>query len=570
MHKTIPSVEQLKKENCPAAVALMMYQMYALIPDTQMNADGKKDLGQKEYLDNLVEKLGKVRSLDDFKSLGEFMIRELHIFDENKTLEEQFDSREIKKPAGVQKYRKLVDWLGLELPEWGNPDFLRAKYAQARVQTGETQERVHFDLLEEDESSEKNVRKMDEEEKKIAAEQKRIRDLSFHASPEAWYGVKSFYRKLHQNATDSSVEDWASFTQEEASFVKKFGLKGVRFPYCMSLEERQFGLKDMDINLEKVAEALEMPTQYMGFRGRMPLYYGGAVSGSLGTYTYLTHTLYLLPEMGARATAHEWFHGLDYDLSYQTGLASMNSLGSAPSFSEPHKVSAFGEMKEVQQAMISLLDGLNYGFQGGKPVNAERFLADDGIFWDTIKNVYAKELFRWVPEENLENAITRFNYNSQQFAKGELSPDEFSQNIVSEYSNAMAITHPKSKDLLLSAFGDEVRILSGIYTALKEDPEYFDDEKSSFMKFFCEYLDERSGRQYYTIPTEMIARLGEQYVFDKLNSPLAEHKTPQYAMPFEKEKIMERFDSFVQKAKLFLEHDFELEEKIKPASSLKP
>lgn len=569
MHKNIPSIEQLRSENCPAPIALMMYQMYALIPDTQMNADGKKDENQQKYLDNLVEKLGQVRSLEGFKDLGEFMIRELHVFDEDKTLKEQFDSRELRKPSGVQKYRKVVDWLGLELPDWQNPDFLRGKHAQARIQTGETQEKVHLDLLEEDEKSSTNKRTMDEEELKILEEQKRVRDLSFHASPEAWYAVKSFYRKLHQDSTVSTEKDWKSFENEEAAFVKKFGLKGVRFPYSMGLNERKFGLEDMEVNLDKVAKALDMPTQYMGFRERMPLYYGGAISGSLGTYTYLTHTLYLLPEMGARATAHEWFHGLDYDLSYQTGLASMNSMGDAPSFSEPHRVAAFGEMKEVQQAMVSLLDGLNYGFQGGKPVNAERFLADDGIFWDTIKNVYAKELFRWVPEENLENAITRFNYNSQQFAKGELSPDEFTQNIVSEYSNAMAITHPKSKDLLLSAFGDEVRILSGVYTALKEDPEYFDDEKSSFMKFFCEYLDDRAGRQYYTIPTEMIARLGEQYVFEKLEAPLAEHKTPQYAMPFEKEKILERFDSFVQKAKLFLEHDIGLEEKPK-ATSIKP
>lgn len=567
MHKTIPSVEQLKSENCPAPVALMLYQMYALIPDAQMNADGEKSQIQTKYLNDLVEGLSKVRSLKDFEDLGEKMIRELNIFDENKTLEEQFDSREIKKPAGVQKYKKVVDWLGLELPEWASKDFLRSKHAQARIQTGETEEKVYADLLEEDEKN-GSSRKMSEEEKELLKDQKKKRDLALHASPEAWYAVKGFYRKLEQDKVPATDEQWKEFEQNERDFVKKFGLKGVRFPYSMSLEDRKFGLEDMDVNLEKVAKALDMPTQYMGFRGRMPLYYGGAVSGSLGTYTYLTHTLYLLPEMGARATAHEWFHGLDYDLAYQTGNAAMNTMGSAPSFSEPHLVSAFGEMKQVQQAMVSLLDGLNYGFQGGKPVNAEKFLADDGYFWDTIQNVYAKELFRWVPEENLERTITRFNYNSQQFAKGELGPDEFTQNIVSEYSNAMAITHPKSKDLLLTAFGDEIRILSGVYNAVKEDKEYFDDEKASFMKFFCEYLDERAGRQYYTIPTEMIARLGEQYVFDQLGEPLAEHKTPQYAMPFEKEKIMERFDSFVQKAKLFLEHDFEVEQK--PKSTVKP
>ena len=87
-----------------------------------------------------------------------------------------------------------------------------------------------------------------------------------------------------------------------------------------------------------------------------------------------------------------------------------------------------------------------------------------------------------------------------------------------------------------------------IYLVIDTYTAAIKDEKSSFMMWFAERLDYKAGRQYYTIPTEIIARLGEQYVFDKIGQPLKEHITPQYALGFEKEKIMEHFGAWVKEA----------------------
>jgi hypothetical protein len=561
MRIRLPSVDTLKAEKCPAALALMMHEMYALLPDVQLNADGKRDSKQEKYLERLARRLSKVRTFDDFKKVGELLLRGVpDSFDEDKPLKEQFTRDVLNTPQGVSKYRKLVDWLGLELPNWGDEDFLKYKYVNARVQTGESAEKVQWELMQEEEAKElaagKKPRKMSDEDREKEEEQKRIMSMYLHDTPEAWHTVKRMARKLANVAKEEITdEEWSAFEKEEEAFVSRFGLKGLRFPYAMGLKSRKEGLADVTSNLEKVAKALDMPDSYVGFRGRMPVYYGGAVSGSLGTYTYLTHTLYLLKDMGDRATAHEWFHALDYDLAYQTGNAAMNSLGGAPSFSEPHLVAAFGDMKKVQHAMIALLDGVNHGFNGGKPVDADAFTDSKGIFWQTIQGVYAKELFRWVPEENRANSIQRFNYACKQFHTKEMTPDQFTRYVGTEYENALALAMPETKDLMLTSFKDEVRILSGLYRELKDNPQYFDGERASFMKWFAEQLDTKAGKEYYTIPTELIARMGEQYVFDRLESPLREHKTPQYALGFEKDKIQERFSAWVNEAKMFLAHD---------------
>ena len=186
----------------------------------------------------------------------------------------------------------------------------------------------------------------------------------------------------------------------------------------------------------------------------------------------------------------------------------------------------------------------------------EKFLnPKGGVFWELLQKVYAKELLTWVPQENREAAIKRFNYACKNFHTKEFSPQQFSAYVGEEYDNALAISQPETRKMLLTSFKSEIEILAGLYVVLTEDPQAIKDEKSSFMMWFAERLDYKAGRQYYTIPTEIIARLGEQYVFDKIGQPLKEHITPQYALGFEKEKIMEHFGAWVKEAVAFLKHD---------------
>lgn len=573
----LPSVDELKKAKCPAAIGLMMYQMYALIPDVPVAAtEGDKEKVEKrrKHMDDVVSRLVKARSIEGFIDVGRFMLKGTGLFDKKKRDEELFDYEELRRPEGMDKYRDLVDWFGLELCSWASADFLKAKHREARAKTGESMEKLTWEFVKEDEEKAKKegkARTLTDEEKKKEEEVAKKMEMYLHDRPEAWHPLKRISRKLDirkANDAKDTDEDWAKFAEEQQKFVARFGLKYIRFPYVMGLEDRKKGLIDMEDNLQKIAIALEMPEHYIGFRGRMPVYYGGAVSGSLGTYTHLTHTLYVLKDMGDRATAHEWFHALDFDLAFQTGTAAMNS-GNAPSFSEPHLLAAYDKMKPVQQAMIAFLDGVQGGFNGGEPVNAKDFVADDGIFWTVLSDVYATELFRWVPVENKDRAVQRFNYACKQLQEGVFKPERFTEYVSSEYSNGLSLTEPEMKDMMLTSFKDEIRILSGLYQELKEDPEYFKGERSSFTKWFAEQLDNRSGRPYYTIPTEIVARMGEQYVFDKIGAPLKEHKTPQYAMDFERAKIQERFAAWLNEAKVFLAHEPNREKKKEQAPNAK-
>ena len=107
--------------------------------------------------------------------------------------------------------------------------------------------------------------------------------------------------------------------------------------------------------------------------------------------------------------------------------------------------------------------------------------------------------------------------------------------------------------------------MSKLYQSLKEDPDLLKNERTSFFNWFCEQLDDHNDRRYYTIPTEMIARMGEQFVFDKLGVSIQEYKTPQYVLDFEKEKIQSHFSDWVASAKEFLDidRDLKMTQKIK-------
>jgi hypothetical protein len=556
MKHQLPSVEQLKSEQCSAAIALMLHKVYAMLPDAQLQANGEVYRPQARYLDKLVEKLVKVRTLEQFKAWGDFMLRGTGEFESDKTLEEQLNGELFGSSAGLKKYTKIIDWLGLDLADsWGLAQSIERQHANAKIQTGSSANKVFAELIEEDEKKEKKAgtaKVRTAEEKKEIRAQKRLMTLMLHDNPEAWHAVKRQSRAVERAKETRTDAEWAMFREEEKAFVERFGLKGLRFPYMMNLKTRQEGLRDMAVNLEKVAKAMDMPEHHMGFKARMGLFYGGAAHGSLGTYTYLTHTLYILKGMGDRATAHEWFHALDYDLVHQSGSIGM-SMGNAPSFSEPHRVAAYGTLKPAQEAMIELMDGLNKGFSKGPALTADDYIKEDGVFWTTLHDVYAKEIFKWVPAENMENALARYNLACSRFESKEWSADRFAKYIGEEYDNGMALTEPKQRELLLTSFKSEIRILSGLYLELKENPDYFKEKKTSFALWFAEQLDNQSGRLYYTIPTELIARMGEQFVFNTLGEPLQEHNTPQYVMPFEQEKALGLFGEFLNQAKKTLE-----------------
>jgi hypothetical protein len=552
MKHQLPSLETLKKEKCSAAIALMLHKAYALLPDAQVMSDGEVYRPQARYLNKLAEKLVKVRTVEQFKAWGDFMLRGTGEFEPGKSIESQLGEGNVSKSEMLKKYSKIVDWLGLDLAEqWGFEQSIDVQYANAKIQTGSSSEKVMMDLIEEEEKEDRKngkAREITAEEKKERRAQKRVMALLLHDNPEAWHAVKRHSRAI-ERARDASTEaEWAEFKKEEKEFVERFGLKGLRFPYMMNLATRKEGLKDMAVNLEKVARAINMPESQMGFKKRMGVFYGGAAQGSLGTYTYLTHTLYILKGMGDRATAHEWFHALDYDLTYQSGGAAM-AMGQAPSFSEPHKVAAFGSLKPAQDAMINLMDGLKNGFKKGRPVETEDYIKPDGVFWTTLHNVYAKELFKWIPPENRQNALARYNLSCKKLEEGKMDPDQFTKYIGTEYDNGLELTEPKQREVLLSSFKGEVRILAGLYCELKENPDYFKDTKTSFAHWFAEQLDNQTGKDYYSIPTELIARMGEQFVFSRLGEPLQEHNTPQYVMPFETDEAMKRFGDFLDTAK---------------------
>lgn len=571
MKRKIPSVEQLKSENCPAAVALLMYEAYKSIPDVQLNSDGQRNEDQLFYIDNLVKRLSSVRTFEDLNNFRRYMFAEIPgLVNKDEGIEEQFKSIvESKDMVSTKKLGIMYEWLGFNLTGWIEEDAFKGMIRAARANTGESLEKLSWEKNKEYEAEgggDPRYNVLSEEEKKFQDEEKRRMEMRFsQKSYEIWHQVKVRERELKQTK-EKNESDWKELEQEELLFINKFGLKGVRFPYAMSLEKRKKGLEELAVNLEQIAKTLNMPETNIGFRGRLPIFYGGAAFGSLGTYTYLTHTLYILEGMSKRATTHEWFHALDYDLSYQSGISSMSIIRDAPSFSKPNSISSFVETKEARNAMIELLDYINNGEKyGSVPVDADEFIKQDGIFWKTLKDVYIKEMFRLMPEENKQNAVKRCNFHCTKFFSGEISPDEFTDYFEAEHKNSLSLT--KEEEKMFVSYAHEIRILSGLYLELKENPTFFKNEreKGSFFKWFAHQLDYKIGKDYYTIPTEMFARLGEQYVFDRLEVPMRDHKSPQYLLPFEKEKVQVLFENFVNEARHFLDNDATQNKRARPS-----
>lgn len=567
MYKKLPTAEKLREDGCPAAIALMMYKMYLLVPGAQLNADFKRKEEHVKFFDDLVEQIISARKFSDFEKIGEFLVTGLGIYEDYDEFENSLKGKNYV--TGFEKTRDLHDVLGLELPNWGGKEFLKGTYKNARVETGENKDEVIREIMKEEEEAERAslgraFREMSEEEKEKEEEKKRMRDLVSFKKPENWHRIKKMNRMVDKEQASGTAEEWAQFNLQEIEFVKKYGLKGVRFPYYMGLEIRKKGLLDVADNFDKIASALDMPTEFIGFKKRMPVYYGGAVSGSLGTYTYLTHTLFILEDMGDRATAHEWFHALDFDLSKQTGNISQSGMGGAVSFSEPELISAYGPLADVKSAMENLMDGLKNGLrEDGKPVADDEYTKPNGIFWTLILRVYAKEMFEKMPEENRDEAKQRFGSACKKLHTKEWTAQQFQVYMKHEYENALDITKPETRDRLLTDFGSEILILGSLYEKLGKEKDFLDKENTSFMMWFNDKLDSINGRIYYTMPTELIARIGEQYVCNKIGQPLKEHNTPQYALPFERDEIIKRFEAFIDEAKKTLKYEANNEVKVR-------
>ena len=560
----IPTAQELKDSQTPAAIAFMIYRFLRSCPDAELSKNNGRSEEDVVFFNSLMTNLFKIKDIDGFYELREQLFKS-HLIGLEDTSEKNVEKIfSIATGEHLDVYHKATAALGLNTQNWLSEKFIESVYNEARVATGENHNKIAAETIEE-ETTEEQKKRWSEKERKDYEQMRRTEKLIHHESPESWHLIKQMSRSLVKEQK-ASPEEWADFERKEIEFTHRFGLKGLRFPYAMTLKDRSEGLDEMTTNFEKISKALDMPDSFIGFKERLPLFYGGAIEGSLGTYSPITHTLFILKDMGDRATAHEWFHALDYELARQATTNATRAIkGNSISFSEPRRLATFGKLKECQSAMVDLMEGVNRGFSKDPIINAEEYTRPGGMFWKTLQQVYAKEVFKHIPPENKENALVRFNTFCKKFHNNEIKADEFTAYIKDEYSNGLSLTNPKSKETLLTAFEAEINVMSKLYQSLKEDPDLLKNERTSFFNWFCEQLDDHNDRRYYTIPTEMIARMGEQFVFDKLGVSIQEYKTPQYVLDFEKEKIQSHFSDWVASAKEFLDidRDLKMTQKIK-------
>lgn len=114
---------------------------------------------------------------------------------------------------------------------------------------------------------------------------------------------------------------------DEKTLVDTFGLRAIEYGEWVSQKERQDMLNLSFDSLYDMAEAMGVPTRFMGFGGDLGLALGSRGRGGTAAAHYEPdyQVINLTKTMGAGTLAHEWSHALDHWLCRQNDEPALGS-----------------------------------------------------------------------------------------------------------------------------------------------------------------------------------------------------------------------------------------------------
>lgn len=542
--KMLPTHKELKERGVPASVAYMMYDFYRSLPSNKINAQGIDEFS-KNHIKEVVKQLAQVNNIEDLRKtvlLALNIYEDCNIEDLMKDLEDEYNTDSIKK------FLNLSNLVGLDIYQMADEKVFESKHYNARIAVGEDPDSIKNEFIRKEYIDNDKEKSEDEEYK----EHCRKFDLLNHKKREDWSLVRRMDNKYNVDIQNNELLD-EELLKVSQDFANKFAFKEVSFLFSIPDKDKINGIQEMDKQLSSLAESLSVPTTMIGFNGSLSFSYGGACDGSLGTYSPVTHCLYVKKDMTSNVAFHEWFHALDYDLSYKAGTAMFKSLEFYLSpVSDGIKERVTNRMGDVIESVDNLMDYVKNS-NSVQNINKNTFLPGNdgqGLFLELIKKVYFQnQVLKVMPADELNSAKKRFMDATQRFHKEMMGVHDYSEYMQSEFERGHLITLESGWHIF--DFKGEIAILADAYRQFQKEENPFAKDDSSFFYAFSNRMDSLNRKEYFAKETELFARMGEQYVFDKQNVFEAIHETPAYPIGEEKKQIAVLLDQVIKCAKDF-------------------
>lgn len=315
-----------------------------------------------------------------------------------------------------------------------------------------------------------------------------------------------------------------------SDLMEQFGFRAVEFGNWLPQSERQSVLNMAFDSLCDLAQALSIPPSGVGLNGRLAVAFGSrGVSHAKAHFEPSRNVINLTRLAGAGALAHEWFHALDWHLGCAQG-------GPAGRFATAEPEAAMAPLaRALEHRELSMAELI------AKYSEKARCYAHNAAAWCAQRLrrerregafAYAETLFERARAELRDGARVelgepagraRLSHGAPVVAAGEEVAERITQALgVFCDSEGIRLTAKERRAVeanlvaMLSAMarvaGLEAAQEAGLDRAAVGDPAA---AASSFL-IAAKALDARRSARYWSLPHEMFARAGAQYVFYRL------------------------------------------------------
>lgn len=356
-------------------------------------------------------------------------------------------------------------------------------------------------------------------------------------------------------------EDRRDRDVRDSDFSEVFGFRGVEFGNWNNQTERQELLNDAYDGLLDLADVLGIPPRAISLGGELALAFGArghGLSGARAHYEPTRPVINLTKENGAGSLAHEWMHALDHYLwrrgnpavSWKTNEDGTRSLDLRGNDFELNSMSGGTARDNVRPEVRELFNKLN-ATMGRKAVQYVNDTAKVEAWVAKARDEVKRELDNL--RTNLANPVSYAKRKNKPATADQLAEfDTLAERILTGRDVILrAESPPKARKGSYSTrwTNDAINGISAILKAVRGIEGFASDGKGSlnrignFVRYYGQRLDEMAkanegesevksvptdfrqaareldqGRvgDYWSIPSEMLARAFQGYVEDKI------------------------------------------------------
>jgi hypothetical protein len=349
------------------------------------------------------------------------------------------------------------------------------------------------------------------------------------------------HEELHRPHLEKVVReghDWRHGRDVGAEdLMTQFGFRGVEFGNWLPQDERQQVVNMAFDSFMDLAQALDLPPKALSFDGKLAVAFGARGTGGMGAahahFETNRNVINLTRIKGAGLVAHEWYHGLDWNLGDGQRFASEMDRSGTAMLALSRGLSRTGMTMAELDAKTSVnldrsMDNIA-GWASSPKAPRESLAALVRIEAEALREKFYDSARTVVEVHRNDPDFVRDGLNPARHGYGAIDPGMVREQIDSVMGR-LKDRHPEQKvfakyskqirgnvtflvaNMAASATIDALRDLNlpmpgGFSAANARETKFLQDAKK---------LDKERGSPYWATTREMFARAGAAYVNDRL------------------------------------------------------